>query len=85
MIVKTYGIDIKQAWINKKLLIRLTRIKSLYQEFMSGHASFLRKYIWKMKVPLRLRFSCGSYIAKLFLPEIIWQGIIDVVVKVLLP
>ena len=27
MIVKTYGIDIKQAWINQKLLIRLTRIK----------------------------------------------------------
>ena len=33
----------------------LFTVKSLYIDFMSGHTRFLRKYIWKMKVPLKIR------------------------------
>ena len=37
MIVQTYGIDIKQALINKKLLICLTRITHLEHEVLLAH------------------------------------------------
>ena len=30
-------------------------VKSLYLDFMSGHTKFLRKYLWKMKVPLKIK------------------------------
>ena len=41
-------------------------VKSLYPDFMSDHTRFLRKYLWKMKVPKKSRFLCGSYIVRLF-------------------
>jgi hypothetical protein len=30
-------------------------VKSLYADFMNGHTVFLKKYIWKLKVPLKIR------------------------------
>jgi hypothetical protein len=30
-------------------------VKSLYAELMNGNTKFLRKYLWKMKVPLKIR------------------------------
>jgi hypothetical protein len=27
-------------------------VKSMYADFLNGHTVFLRKYIWKIKVPL---------------------------------
>ena len=30
-------------------------VKSLYADFMNGHTVFLRKYIWRLKVPLKIR------------------------------
>jgi hypothetical protein len=30
-------------------------VKSLYLDYMNDHTKFLRKYIWKMKVPLKIR------------------------------
>ena len=30
-------------------------VKSLYLDFMNDHTRFLRKYIWKMKVPLKIK------------------------------
>jgi hypothetical protein len=30
-------------------------VKSLYADYMNGHTVFLRKYIWKLKVPLKIR------------------------------
>jgi hypothetical protein len=30
-------------------------VKSLYTDFMSGHTRFLKKYLWKLKVPLKIR------------------------------
>ena len=30
-------------------------VKSMYLDYMNGHTPFLRKYIWKIKVPLKIR------------------------------
>jgi hypothetical protein len=30
-------------------------VKSLYADYMNGHTVFLKKYIWKLKVPLKIR------------------------------
>jgi hypothetical protein len=30
-------------------------VKSMYLDFMNGHTIFLKKYIWKIKVPLKIR------------------------------
>jgi hypothetical protein len=30
-------------------------VKSLYLDLMNGHTPFLKKYIWKIKVPLKIR------------------------------
>ena len=30
-------------------------VKSMYLDFMSDHTRFLRKYLWKMKVPLKIK------------------------------
>jgi hypothetical protein len=30
-------------------------VKSMYLDYMNGHYVFLRKYIWKIKVPLKIR------------------------------
>jgi hypothetical protein len=30
-------------------------VKSMYLDLLDGHTVFLKKYIWKMKVPLKIR------------------------------
>jgi hypothetical protein len=30
-------------------------VKSMYLDLMNGHAKYLRKYIWKIKVPLKIK------------------------------
>jgi hypothetical protein len=30
-------------------------VKSMYADYMNGHTIFLRKYIWKLKIPLKVR------------------------------
>jgi hypothetical protein len=30
-------------------------VKSMYLDYMNGHPKYLRKYIWKMKVPLKIK------------------------------
>jgi hypothetical protein len=30
-------------------------VKSMYLDLMNGHTRFLHKYIWKMKVPLKIK------------------------------
>ena len=30
-------------------------VKSMYLDYLNGHTVFLRKYIWKMKVPLKIK------------------------------
>ena len=34
-------------------------VKSLYQDYMNGHTPFLRKYLWKLIVLSKSKFSCG--------------------------
>jgi hypothetical protein len=29
-------------------------VKSLYLDFINGHAAYLNKYIWRIKVPLKI-------------------------------
>jgi hypothetical protein len=43
-----------------KFIWRLTAngefsVKSLYVDFMNDHTVFLKKYIWRLKVPLKIR------------------------------
>ena len=30
-------------------------VKSMYLQSMNGHTPFLRKYLWKLKVPLKIK------------------------------
>jgi hypothetical protein len=30
-------------------------VKTMYLDFINGHTKFLRRYIWKIKVPLKIR------------------------------
>jgi hypothetical protein len=30
-------------------------VKSMYLDYMNGHTVYLRKYIWKIKAPLKIR------------------------------
>jgi hypothetical protein len=30
-------------------------VKSMYADFMNGHMVFLKKYLWKIKVPLKIK------------------------------
>jgi hypothetical protein len=55
---------------------RAFTVKSSYLDYMNDHTKFLHKYIWKMKVPLKIGILCGSYIVKFYLRRIIlnWQG-----------
>jgi hypothetical protein len=34
---------------------RIFSVKSYYAEFMNGHTRFLKYYLWKLKVPLKIR------------------------------
>ena len=44
-------------------------VKSLYLDFMSGHTHFLRKYIWKMKVPLKIKIFMWFLFRKVILTK----------------
>jgi hypothetical protein len=35
--------------------IGLFTVKSMYADCMNGHTVFLKKYLWKIKVPLKIR------------------------------
>jgi hypothetical protein len=39
-------------------------VKSVYADIMNGHTVFLKKYLWKIKVPLKIRILCGSFIKR---------------------
>jgi hypothetical protein len=38
----------------------LFTVKSMYEDLMNDHTTYLRKYLWKMKIPLKIKFLCGS-------------------------
>jgi hypothetical protein len=31
-------------------------VKSMYEDLMNGHTTFLRKYLWRLKIPLKIKF-----------------------------
>jgi hypothetical protein len=33
----------------------LFSVKSFYMDLMNGHAIYLRKYLWKLKIPLKIK------------------------------
>ena len=33
----------------------LFSVKSMYEDLMNGHTIFLRKYLWKLKIPLKIK------------------------------
>jgi hypothetical protein len=43
---------------------RFFLVKSMYDDIISGHVVFLKKYRWKIKVPLKIRILCGSFIER---------------------
>jgi hypothetical protein len=38
----------------------LFTVKSMYKDLMNGHTTFLRKYLWRLKIPLKINFLRGS-------------------------
>jgi hypothetical protein len=34
-------------------------VKYLYAELLNGNTKFLRKYLWNLKAPLKIRILCG--------------------------
>jgi hypothetical protein len=38
----------------------LFTVKSMYEDLMCDHTPFLRKYLWKVKIPLKIKILCGS-------------------------
>jgi hypothetical protein len=38
----------------------LFTVKSMYLDYMNGHTRFLRKYLWKLKIPLKINFYVVS-------------------------
>jgi hypothetical protein len=40
-------------------------VKSMYLDLMNEDAQFLHKYLWKLKIPLKVKKSlCGSFEVK---------------------
>jgi hypothetical protein len=35
-------------------------VKSMCADMLNGHTRYLRKYLWKIKIPLKIKYLCGS-------------------------
>jgi hypothetical protein len=44
-------------------------VKSMYADIMSGHTVFLKKYLWKIKVPLKIRIFMWFLYRKMILTK----------------
>jgi hypothetical protein len=54
-------------------------VKSMYLEYMNGHTKYLHRYIWKIKVPLKIKIFMWFFHKKVILTKdnILkrsWQG-----------
>jgi hypothetical protein len=47
--------DEKDTFIWKLMEFGQVSVRSLYAELLNGNTKFLRKYLWKIKVPLKIR------------------------------
>jgi hypothetical protein len=56
-------------------------VKSMYMDLLNGHTVFLKKYIWKMKVPLKIKIFMWVLHEKVILTQkITWLNVIGRVV-----
>jgi hypothetical protein len=44
-------------------------VKSMYADYMNGHTVFLKKYLWKIKVPLKIRIFMWFIYKKVILTK----------------
>ena len=44
----------------------LFSVKSFYMDLMNGHAIYQRTYLWKLKIPLKIKKLCGSLVIRCF-------------------
>jgi hypothetical protein len=44
-------------------------VKLMYLDYMNGHTKYLRKYIWKMKVPLKIKIFMWFFHRKVILTK----------------
>jgi hypothetical protein len=44
-------------------------VKSMYADYMNGHTAFLKKYLWKIKVPLKIRIFMWFLYKKVILTK----------------
>jgi hypothetical protein len=44
-------------------------VKSMYLDYMNGHTKYLKKYIWKMKVPLKIKIFMWFFHRKVILTK----------------
>jgi hypothetical protein len=44
-------------------------VKSMYLDYMNGHTKYLKKYIWKLKVPLKIKILMWSLHIKVILTK----------------
>jgi hypothetical protein len=44
-------------------------VKSMYLDFMNGHIKYLRRYIWKIKVPLKIKIFMWFFHRKVILTK----------------
>jgi mannosylglycoprotein endo-beta-mannosidase len=47
--------DTKDNFVWNLMTSKEFTVKSMYLDYMTGHTRYLRKYIWKIKVPLKIR------------------------------
>jgi hypothetical protein len=47
--------DDKDTFVRKLTTSRSFTVKSMYTDYMNGYTVHLRKYIWKLKVSLKVR------------------------------
>ena len=47
----------------------LFTVKSMYEDLMNDHTTYLRKYLWKMKIPLKIKIFMWFLINKVLLTK----------------
>jgi hypothetical protein len=41
-------------------------VKSMYEDLINSHNHFPSKYLWKLKLPLKIKILCGSLIERFY-------------------
>jgi hypothetical protein len=49
-------------------------VKSIYLDLMNGYTMFLRKYTWKIKIPLKIKIFMWFLNGKVLLTKVLHRG-----------